>query len=268
MTIRKKIATSGAIIALGCGLLGGVATMPAAYAEEPSAAAAPISHTYPDGATIEFPATWVEGQPIEFTGTNLFATDGSPSVLAVRLNGGTVGSSDYLQFTADADGKVTGSIPWQDRFTVGGTADINVLSGSLNPKDNRRGGIAATVTIVAADGGAKNDNEAKNDAAMSTDQAMSTPAADPSAKAGEGEGEKKEQESATSVESTASEEKKPEENAASAAAPSSSSASAEAAKQTSNTSSNDYLPWVGYGLIGLGVLVAAVVIIRNLRKSA
>ena len=104
MTFRKKIAISSAVLTLGCSLLSSSVLAPAAYAA-PEPSATPIVKEYTDGATLTFPSTWTEGEPLEFSGVNFFATDGTPLVLAVRLNGGPVGSSDYLQFETDADGK-------------------------------------------------------------------------------------------------------------------------------------------------------------------
>ena len=77
MTFRKKIATSGAVLALGCSLLSSSVLAPAAYAA-PEPSATPIVKEYTDGATLTFPSTWTEGEPLEFSGVNFFATDGTP----------------------------------------------------------------------------------------------------------------------------------------------------------------------------------------------
>ena len=267
MTFRKKIATSGAVLALGCSLLSSSVLAPAAYAA-PEPSATPIVKEYTDGATLTFPATWTEGEPLEFSGVNFFATDGTPSVLAVRLNGGPVGSSDYLQFEADADGKVSGSIPWQDRYTAGSTATINVLTGSLNPNDNKRGGIAASVTVVDKNGGT---GKAKPSESASADANKSeSPKEDPSKGAKtetpakeESSPAAKEEETRTAASSATTEaDEKP-------LSPISSSASPTAVTSaSSNNSSGNMMPWLGYGLIGGGVVLAALVIFFNIRRKS
>ena len=114
------------------------------------APAANASHTYDDGATITFPSSWTVGQGLSFTGTGFKAKDGSPSVLALKIDGGGVSGQPYLRVEADANGNVAGTIPWQEGFKPGQTVTLTVLTGSLNKQDPRRGGDAATVTIQAA----------------------------------------------------------------------------------------------------------------------
>ena len=267
MTFRKKIATSGAVLALGCSLLSSSVLAPAAYAA-PEPSATPIVKEYTDGATLTFPSTWTEGEPLEFSGVNFFATNGTPSVLAVRLNGGPVGSSDYLQFEADADGKVSGSIPWQDRYTAGSTATINVLTGSLNPNDNKRGGIAASVTVVDKNGGT---GKAKPSESASADANKSeSPKEDPSKGAKtetpakeESSPAAKEEETHTAASSATTEaDEKP-------LSPISSSASPTAVTSASSNNSNgNMMPWLGYGLIGGGVVLAALIIFFNIRRKS
>ena len=90
------------------------------------------------------------GQGLSFTGTGFKAKDGSPSVLALKIDGGGVSGQPYLRVEADANGNVAGTIPWQEGFKPGQTVTFTVLTGSLNKRDPRRGGDAATVTIQAA----------------------------------------------------------------------------------------------------------------------
>ena len=147
MSIRTKFTTFSIVAALGCGMVG--ATVPAAFAAPGSVpAAAAAAHVYEDGASLQFPGTWTVGQPLHFTGTGFKATDGSPSILAVKINGGPVSGARYLEVKADADGNISGSIPWQENLKAGESVEINVLTGSLNKKDRQRGGVAATVTVV------------------------------------------------------------------------------------------------------------------------
>ena len=145
MSIRTKFTTFSIVAALGCGMVG--ATVPAAFAA-PGSVPAAAAHVYEDGASLQFPDTWTVGQPLHFTGTGFKATDGSPSILAVKINGGPVSGARYLEVKADADGNISGSIPWQENLKAGESVEINVLTGSLNKKDRQRGGVAATVTVL------------------------------------------------------------------------------------------------------------------------
>ena len=145
MSIRTKFTTFSIVAALGCGMVG--ATVPAAFAA-PGSVPAAAAHVYEDGASLQFPDTWTVGQPLHFTGTGFKATDGSPSILAIKINGGPVSGARYLEVKADADGNISGSIPWQENLKAGESVEINVLTGSLNKKDRQSGGVAATVTVV------------------------------------------------------------------------------------------------------------------------
>ena len=154
MTTHHKFATIGAVATLSLSLVGTTA-IPAAFAAPATnttavAPAANASHTYDDGATITFPSSWTVGQGLSFTGTGFKAKDGSPSVLALKIDGGGVSGQPYLRVEADANGNVAGTIPWQEGFKPGQTVTLTVLTGSLNKQDPRRGGDAATVTIQAA----------------------------------------------------------------------------------------------------------------------
>ena len=128
MSIRTKFTTFSIVAALGCGMVG--ATVPAAFAA-PGSVPAAAAHVYEDGASLQFPDTWTVGQPLHFTGTGFKATDGSPSILAVKINGGPVSGARYLEVKADADGNISGSIPWQENLKAGESVEINVLTGSL-----------------------------------------------------------------------------------------------------------------------------------------
>lgn len=154
MTTHHKFTTIGAVATLSLSLVGATA-VPAAFAAPATntaavAPAANASHTYDDGATITFPSSWTVGQGLSFTGTGFKAKDGSPSVLALKIDGGGVSGQPYLRVEADANGNVAGTIPWQEGFKPGQTVTLTVLTGSLNKQDPRRGGDAATVTIQAA----------------------------------------------------------------------------------------------------------------------
>ena len=147
MTTHHKFATIGAVATLSLSLVGATA-VPAAFAAPATntaavAPAANASHTYDDGATITFPSSWTVGQGLSFTGTGFKAKDGSPSVLALKIDGGGVSGQPYLRVEADANGNVAGTIPWQEGFKPGQTVTLTVLTGSLNKQDPRRGGDPA-----------------------------------------------------------------------------------------------------------------------------
>ena len=165
MSIRTKFTTFSIVAALGCGMVG--ATVPAAFAA-PGSVPAAAAHVYEDGASLQFPDTWTVGQPLHFTGTGFKATDGSPSILAVKINGGPVSGARYLEVKADADGNISGSIPWQENLKAGESVEINVLTGSLNKKDLQRGGVAATVTVV-------DNSAAPSDSSVPKDTPSETP---------------------------------------------------------------------------------------------
>ena len=166
MSIRTKFTTFSIVAALGCGMVG--ATVPAAFAA-PGSVPAAAAHVYEDGASLQFPDTWTVGQPLHFTGTGFKATDGSPSILAIKINGGPVSGARYLEVKADADGNISGSIPWQENLKAGESVEINVLTGSLNKKDLQRGGVAATVTVV-------DNSAAPSDSSVPKDTPSETPA--------------------------------------------------------------------------------------------
>ena len=166
MSIRTKFTTFSIVAALGCGMVG--ATVPAAFAA-PGSVPATAAHVYEDGASLQFPDTWTVGQPLHFTGTGFKATDGSPSILAIKINGGPVSGARYLEVKADADGNISGSIPWQENLKAGESVEINVLTGSLNKKDRQRGGVAATVTVV-------DNSAAPSDSSVPKDTPSETPA--------------------------------------------------------------------------------------------
>ena len=165
MSIRTKFTTFSIVAALGCGMVG--TTVPAAFAA-PGSVPAAAAHVYEDGASLQFPDTWTVGQPLHFTGTGFKATDGSPSILAIKINGGPVSGARYLEVKADADGNISGSIPWQENLKAGESVEINVLTGSLNKKDRQRGGVAATVTVV-------DNSAAPSDSSVPKDTPSETP---------------------------------------------------------------------------------------------
>ena len=183
MSIRTKFTTFSIVAALGCGMVG--ATVPAAFAA-PGSVPAAAAHVYEDGASLQFPDTWTVGQPLHFTGTGFKATDGSPSILAIKINGGPVSGARYLEVKADADGNISGSIPWQENLKAGESVEINVLTGSLNKKDRQRGGVAATVTVVdnsAAPSDSSEPKDTPSETPSPSEKPSSVPSESPSAPA-------------------------------------------------------------------------------------
>ena len=180
MSIRTKFTTFSIVAALGCGMVG--ATVPAAFAA-PGSVPAAAAHVYEDGASLQFPDTWTVGQPLHFTGTGFKATDGSPSILAIKINGGPVSGARYLEVKADADGNISGSIPWQENLKAGESVEINVLTGSLNKKDRQRGGVAATVTVVDNSAAPSDPKDTPSETPSPSEKPSSVPSESPSAPA-------------------------------------------------------------------------------------
>ena len=143
-----------------------------------------------------------------------------------------------------------------------------MLTGSLNPNDNKRGGIAASVTVVDKNGGTGN---AKPSESASADAHKSeSPKEDPSKGAKtetpakeESSPAAKEEETRTAASSATTEaDEKP-------LSPISSSASPTAVTSASSNNSNgNMMPWLGYGLIGGGVVLAGLIIFFNIRRKS
>ena len=154
MTTHHKFATIGAVATLSLSLVGATA-VPAAFAAPAAntaavAPAANASHTYDDGATITFPSSWTVGQGLSFTGTGFKAKDGSPSVLALKIDGGGVSGQPYLRVEADANGNVAGTIPWQEGFKPAATVTIQAAAApSASPTDTAAASAAPAPTEAA-----------------------------------------------------------------------------------------------------------------------
>ena len=130
-----------------------------------------IVHEYKDGAKVYFPKSW-DGDKLTFRGEGFKTQDGKGSVIAVKLNKGSISAKEepklegvegstgvWAYIKADENGNFTATI---DRPTVansslseeiknGDKIAIYLLSGSLTPNDNVRGGVAVEYTFVTAE---------------------------------------------------------------------------------------------------------------------
>ena len=168
---------------------------PSTPAPSDSATSNEVVHEYKDGAKVYFPKTW-EGEKLTFRGEGFKTKDGKGSVIAVKLNKGTISAKEepklegaeanssgvWAYIKADENGNFTATI---DRPTVansnlkeelktGDKVAIYLLSGSLTENDNARGGMAVEYTFTT-------ENQPKKDEAKDTPVNPSAP--EPSAPA-------------------------------------------------------------------------------------
>lgn len=154
---------------------------PTTPAPSDSATSNEVVHEYKDGAKVYFPKTW-EGEKLTFRGEGFKTKDGKGSVIAVKLNKGTISAKEepklegaeanssgvWAYIKADENGNFTATI---DRPTVansnlkeelktGDKVAIYLLSGSLTENDNARGGVAVEYTFTIENQPKK--EEAKN----------------------------------------------------------------------------------------------------------
>ena len=168
---------------------------PSTPAPSDSATSNEVVHEYKDGAKVYFPKTW-EGEKLTFRGEGFKTKDGKGSVIAVKLNKGTISAKEepklegaeanssgvWAYIKADENGNFTATI---DRPTVansnlkeelktGDKVPIYLLSGSLTENDNARGGMAVEYTFTT-------ENQPKKDEAK--DAPVNPSAPEPSAPA-------------------------------------------------------------------------------------
>ena len=168
---------------------------PTTPAPSDSATSNEVVHEYKDGAKVYFPKTW-EGEKLTFRGEGFKTKDGKGSVIAVKLNKGTISAKEepklegaeanssgvWAYIKADENGNFTATI---DRPTVansnlkeelktGDKVAIYLLSGSLTENDNVRGGMAVEYTFTT-------ENQPKKDEAK--DAPVNPSAPEPSAPA-------------------------------------------------------------------------------------
>lgn len=162
---------------------------PTTPAPSESANSNEVVHEYKDGAKVYFPKTW-EGEKLTFRGEGFKTKEGKGSVIAVKLNKGTISakaepklegaeansSGVWAYIKADENGNFTATI---DRPTVansnlkeelktGDKVAIYLLSGSLTENDNARGGVAVEYTFTT-------DNQPKKEEAKNAPVTPSVP---------------------------------------------------------------------------------------------
>lgn len=256
---------------------------PTTPAPSESANSNEVVHEYKDGAKVYFPKTW-DGQKLTFRGEGFKTLDGKGSVIAVKLNKGTISAKEepklegveanssgvWAYIKADENGNFTATI---DRPTVansnlkeelktGDKVAIYLLSGSLTENDNARGGVAVEYTFTT-------ENQPKKEEAKNASVTPSVP--QPSAPA-DSKDQAKDQSNAP-ADSLKSENQK-NDNGASKVATSSSqnisssngSDSSKSAKSSlANTGASGVLIASGLGVLAL--IAGASVLVARRRKA-
>ncbi|WP_304007991.1 LPXTG cell wall anchor domain-containing protein [Rothia mucilaginosa] len=256
---------------------------PTTPAPSDSATSNEVVHEYKDGAKVYFPKTW-EGEKLTFRGEGFKTKDGKGSVIAVKLNKGTISAKEepklegveanssgvWAYIKADENGNFTATI---DRPTVansnlkeelktGDKVAIYLLSGSLTENDNARGGVAVEYTFTT-------ENQPKKEEAKNASVTPSVP--QPSAPA-DSKDQAKDQSNAP-ADSLKSENQK-NDNGASKVATSSSqnisssngSDSSKSAKSSlANTGASGVLIASGLGVLAL--IAGASVLVARRRKA-
>ena len=236
---------------------------PSTPAPSDSATSNEVVHEYKDGAKVYFPKTW-EGEKLTFRGEGFKTKDGKGSVIAVKLNKGTISAKEepklegaeanssgvWAYIKADENGNFTATI---DRPTVansnlkeelktGDKVAIYLLSGSLTENDNARGGMAVEYTFTT-------ENQPKKDEAK--DAPVNPSAPEPSAPA-ESKDQAKDQSKAP-ADSLKPEAQKKDNNSASKTSASSSQNTSSSNGSNSSKSSKSSLANTGAS----GVLIAS-----------
>ena len=256
---------------------------PSAPAPSDSSTSNEVVHEYKDGAKVYFPKTW-EGEKLTFRGEGFKTKDGKGSVIAVKLNKGTISAKEepklegaeanssgvWAYIKADENGNFTATI---DRPTVansnlkeelktGDKVAIYLLSGSLTENDNARGGMAVEYTFTT-------ENQPKKDEAK--DAPVNPSAPEPSAPA-ESKDQAKDQSKAP-ADSLKPEAQKKDNNSASKTSVSSSqnassngSNSSKSSKSSlANTGASGVL--IASGLGALALVAGAGVLVARRRKA-
>ena len=256
---------------------------PSTPAPSDSATSNEVVHEYKDGAKVYFPKTW-EGEKLTFRGEGFKTKDGKGSVIAVKLNKGTISAKEepklegaeanssgvWAYIKADENGNFTATI---DRPTVansnlkeelktGDKVAIYLLSGSLTENDNARGGMAVEYTFTT-------ENQPKKDEAK--DAPVNPSAPEPSAPA-ESKDQAKDQ-SKTPADSLKPEAQKKDNSSASKTSASSSqnassngSNSSKSSKSSlANTGASGVL--IASGLGALAMVAGAGILVARRRKA-
>ena len=257
---------------------------PSTPAPSDSATSNEVVHEYKDGAKVYFPKTW-EGEKLTFRGEGFKTKDGKGSVIAVKLNKGTISAKEepklegaeanssgvWAYIKADENGNFTATI---DRPTVansnlkeelktGDKVAIYLLSGSLTENDNARGGMAVEYTFTT-------ENQPKKDEAK--DAPVNPSAPEPSAPA-ESKDQAKDQSKAP-ADSLKPEAQKKDNNSASKTSASSSQNTSSSNGSNSSKSSKSSLANTGAsgvliasGLGALALVAGAGVLVARRRKA-
>ena len=257
---------------------------PSTPAPSDSATSNEVVHEYKDGAKVYFPKTW-EGEKLTFRGEGFKTKDGKGSVIAVKLNKGTISAKEepklegaeanssgvWAYIKADENGNFTATI---DRPTVansnlkeelktGDKVAIYLLSGSLTENDNARGGMAVEYTFTT-------ENQPKKDEAK--DAPVNPSAPEPSAPA-ESKDQTKDQSKAP-ADSLKPEAQKKDNNSASKTSASSSQNTSSSNGSNSSKSSKSSLANTGAsgvliasGLGALALVAGAGILVARRRKA-
>lgn len=257
---------------------------PSTPAPSDSATSNEVVHEYKDGAKVYFPKTW-EGEKLTFRGEGFKTKDGKGSVIAVKLNRGTISAKEepklegaeanssgvWAYIKADENGNFTATI---DRPTVansnlkeelktGDKVAIYLLSGSLIENDNARGGMAVEYTFTT-------ENQPKKDEAK--DAPVNPSAPEPSAPA-ESKDQAKDQSKAP-ADSLKPEAQKKDNNSASKTSASSSQNTSSSNGSNSSKSSKSSLANTGAsgvliasGLGALAMVAGAGILVARRRKA-
>ncbi len=257
---------------------------PSTPAPSDSATSNEVVHEYKDGAKVYFPKTW-EGEKLTFRGEGFKTKDGKGSVIAVKLNKGTISAKEepklegaeanssgvWAYIKADENGNFTATI---DRPTVansnlkeelktGDKVAIYLLSGSLTENDNARGGMAVEYTFTT-------ENQPKKDEAK--DAPVNPSAPEPSAPA-ESKDQTKDQSKAP-ADSLKPEAQKKDNNSASKTSASSSQNTSSSNGSNSSKSSKSSLANTGAsgvliasGLGALAMVAGAGILVARRRKA-
>ena len=257
---------------------------PSTPAPSDSATSNEVVHEYKDGAKVYFPKTW-EGEKLTFRGEGFKTKDGKGSVIAVKLNKGTISAKEepklegaeanssgvWAYIKADENGNFTATI---DRPTVansnlkeelktGDKVAIYLLSGSLTENDNARGGMAVEYTFTT-------ENQPKKDEAKEAPVNPSAP--EPSAPA-ESKDQAKDQSKAP-ADSLKPEAQKKDNNSASKTSASSSQNTSSSNGSNSSKSSKSSLANTGAsgvliasGLGALAMVAGAGILVARRRKA-
>ena len=249
-----------------------------------SATSNEVVHEYKDGAKVYFPKTW-EGEKLTFRGEGFKTKDGKGSVIAVKLNKGTISAKEepklegaeanssgvWAYIKADENGNFTATI---DRPTVansnlkeelktGDKVAIYLLSGSLTENDNARGGMAVEYTFTT-------ENQPKKDEAK--DAPVNPSAPEPSAPA-ESKDQAKDQSKAP-ADSLKPEAQKKDNNSASKTSASSSQNTSSSNGSNSSKPSKSSLANTGAsgvliasGLGALAMVAGAGILVARRRKA-